>query len=177
MQTGALQPDQSSSGSFPDYMDIDNFLHPQLQTLSLSGRSQAPSRDGSLNNGNIPPFLALPGEIRNQIYRLILLSFTPFTIKLQFAPLFTALMRVNRQIYHESAGIFYSENTFRFPQGLFIGADLLGGQLQNLYHLQLPTLRMMTSIVLAIPVRYFCFRENRDFWKGQEHCLRFWPGL
>ena len=73
-------------------------------------------------------------------------------------PLDTALLRVNRQIFDEAAGIFYAENTFRFPEALFVGAPILQ-QLQTLYRVSRAKLKMMRSVVLDVPVCFFrcCF--------------------
>ena len=71
-------------------------------------------------------------------------------------PLDTALLRVNRQIFDEAAGIFYAENTFRFPEALFVGAPILQ-QLLTLYRVSRRKLGMMRSVVLDVPVCIFIF--------------------
>ena len=97
-------------------------------------------------------FLALPGEIRNRIYQFALVTARPFAVQLQWSrPLDTALLRVNRQILDEASGIFYAENTFRFPEALFVEAPILQ-QLQTLYRVSRSSLCMMRSVVLEIPV-------------------------
>lgn len=58
------------------------------------------------------PFLRLPPELRNVIYRLVLVTFDN---KGGLFPVFLtqpALTRVNRQIRKETLGIFYAENKF-----------------------------------------------------------------
>ena len=98
------------------------------------------------------PFLALPGEIRNRIYQFALVTAKPFAVQLQWnRPLDAALLQVNRQIFDEASSIFYAENMFRFPEALFVGAPILQ-QLQTLYRVSRPTLMMMRSVVLDVPV-------------------------
>ncbi|KAF6238610.1 hypothetical protein HO173_003116 [Letharia columbiana] len=98
------------------------------------------------------PFLALPGEIRNRIYRFALVAIRPFTVQLQWnRPRDTALLRVNKQIFDEASSIFYAENVFRFPEALFVGAPILP-QLQTLYRVSRAKLKMMRHIVLEVPV-------------------------
>ena len=98
------------------------------------------------------PFLALPGEIRNRIYRFVLLAERPFTVQLQWTrTLDTALLWVNKQVFEEASGIFYAENAFRFPEALFVGAPILQ-QLQTLYRIPRPRLRMLRNIILNVPV-------------------------
>ena len=62
-------------------------------------------------------FLELLPEIRNEIYRLVLVK--PWMMRVQpsrkrFLPL-TALLCVSKQVHQESSSIFYQENTFLFP--------------------------------------------------------------
>lgn len=109
------------------------------------------------------PFLALAGEIRNRIYRYVLVSSQPFAVQLQFAPLDTALLRVNKQIHAEASSIFYHENAFRFPQALFVGAEILP-QLEKLYRISPTRLRTMRNFVLDVPVSTFTkLSESRPF--------------
>ena len=97
-------------------------------------------------------FLALPGEVRNRIYQFALVTARPFAVQLQWTrPLDTALLRVNKQIFEEASGIFYVENTFRFPEALFVEAPILQ-QLQTLYRVSSSSLCMMRSVILDIPV-------------------------
>lgn len=65
-----------------------------------------------------------------------------------------ALLRVNKQIFAETSDIFYAENTFRFPEALFVGAPILQ-QLQTLYRVPRARLGMMRSVVLDVPVSFF----------------------
>ena len=78
----------------------------------------------------------------------------PFAVQLQWnRPLDTALLRINKQIFHEASSIFYAENTFRFPEALFVGAPILQ-QLQTLYRVSRSKLKMMRDVVLDVPVLY-----------------------
>ena len=103
------------------------------------------------------PFLALPGELRNRIYQFALVAAKPFAVRLQWnRPPDAALLRVNRQIFDEASGYFYAENTFRFPEALFVGAPILQ-QLRTLYRVSMGRLRMMRSVVYEVPVSFFFF--------------------
>ena len=107
------------------------------------------------------PFLALPGEIRNRIYRFVLVAERPFTVQLQWSkPLETALLRVNKQVFEEASSIFYAENAFRFSEALFVGAPILQ-QLQTLYRISRPRLKMLRNIILDVPVRSSSRRFKR----------------
>ena len=98
--------------------------------------------------------LDLPGEVRNIIYHYALSFDLPFAVKIQFGgPRETALLRVNKQVHHEATSIFYFENTFRFPQSLFVGPTQILKQLQGLYHLPATKLQTMRKLELDIPVR------------------------
>jgi len=72
-------------------------------------------------------FLSLPAELRNNIYRLSLIRGTfciytcagrPWSTVLNLycaSQLPLSLLRVNRQVHSETAGILYGENNFAFP--------------------------------------------------------------
>lgn len=100
---------------------------------------------------SLPPFLTLPGEIRNHIYRDVLVRSSPFAVKLQFAPRDTAILRVNKQVFREASAIFYHESTFRIPESLFVGAPILQ-QMENFYHLPKWKLKSMKHLVIDVPV-------------------------
>ena len=123
----------------------DSTPEAEMNTLLSSG----PSSLSSFNSP--PPFLALPGEIRNQVYRAVLVLPLPFAVKMQFAPRDTALLRVNKQVFKEASAIFYHENTFRIPEGLFVGAPILQ-QMENFYHLPRWRLKSMRNLILDVPV-------------------------
>lgn len=112
------------------------------------------------------PFLSLPGEIRNLIYRHALVSPKTYTVKLQFFPTDTALLRVNKQIYAEASAIFYHENIFWFPQTLFVGGPILE-RLERVYHLPPRRLQIMRNFVIDIPIYgfhggNFLYRQVRE---------------
>ena len=96
------------------------------------------------------PLLDLPGEIRNKIMRLCLVSDKAFTIKLRFPSFDTSLMRVNKRIYEEASSIFYHENVFRFPQTIFV-ATPIRDQLR-LFGLSQNNLTQMRRFILDIPI-------------------------
>ncbi|KAK3171672.1 hypothetical protein OEA41_003756 [Lepraria neglecta] len=123
----------------------DSTPEAEMNTLLSSGPS-------SLSLFNSPsPFLALPGEIRNQIYRAVLVLPSPFAVKVQFAPRDTALLRVNKQVFKEASAIFYHESTFQILEGLFVGAPILQ-QMENFYHLPRWRLKRMRNLILDVPV-------------------------
>ncbi|KAF2094379.1 hypothetical protein NA57DRAFT_80192 [Rhizodiscina lignyota] len=59
--------------------------------------------------------LDLPGEIKNQIYRLVLLEPTSLEITRDTAPQEPPLLRTCRLIRHEARAIFFNANTFSIP--------------------------------------------------------------
>ncbi|KAL8768852.1 MAG: hypothetical protein Q9209_005033 [Squamulea sp. 1 TL-2023] len=63
--------------------------------------------------GSSFPFLSLPPEIRNMIYRYIV-RFTNGVIRTTKTKTRLQLWLVNRQFYDESSALFYHENTFKF---------------------------------------------------------------
>lgn len=134
--------------------DIPRLPWPSYRRLTLTRPRPRP-------RPRFPPygFLDLPGEIRNKIYLFVLIYSRPFTVKLQFGGSnTTALLRTNKQIYNEASSIFYGENTFCFPQSLFVGAPIFP-QLENFYHLSEQRLQTMTSFIFHITVS----KDLKDF--------------
>ncbi|KAF2092668.1 hypothetical protein NA57DRAFT_62194 [Rhizodiscina lignyota] len=84
--------------------------------------TESPSRltihsveDESLDTLHTPQplsFLALPGEIRNMIYRFALLADVPLKIRVESAPQEPPLLCTCHQIRAEARKIFYSDNGF-----------------------------------------------------------------
>ncbi|KAI9707621.1 MAG: hypothetical protein M1836_000582 [Candelina mexicana] len=97
------------------------------------------------------PFLRLPPELRNKVYRCLLVSTKTFTVGLRFGSFDTSLLSVNKQIHEEASGIFYEENIFRIPQSVFIGPPIIE-QLRDLYRLPPSRLRQLRNLNLEIPV-------------------------
>ncbi|KAL8787668.1 MAG: hypothetical protein Q9213_002099 [Squamulea squamosa] len=64
-------------------------------------------------NGSSFPFLSLPPEIRNMIYRYIV-RFANGVVRTTKTKTRLQLWLVNRQFYDESSELFYHENTFKF---------------------------------------------------------------
>lgn len=136
----------------------ENLLFTSLGSLSLSDDpTHVPSHTPTMSKPDPMecPLLALPGEIRNRIYFYVLLRPKPFAVRLQFAPLDTALLRVNRSVFKEASNIFYYENTFRIPESLFLGAPILQ-QLETLYHVPPWRLKSMKRFIFEIPVCTLC---------------------
>lgn len=82
-----------------------------------SARRQASLRDAKGRFVRSPTqhsrFLNLPGELRNQVYRHLLVS--PNIIRLEGEDRAQpALLHVSRQLRRESASIYYSENIFKY---------------------------------------------------------------
>ncbi len=131
----------------------NNTLFTGLSSLSLS-EGQTPLNTPTMASpASIDcPLLALPGEIRNRIYRYVLIKPNPFAVKFQFSPRDTALLQANRMVYMEASTIFYYENTFRIPESLFLGAPILQ-HMENFYHVPGWRLKSMKRLVVEIPVR------------------------
>ncbi len=131
----------------------NNLLFTGLSSLSLS-EGQTPLNTPTMANpASIDcPLLALPGEIRNRIYRYVLIKPNPFAVKLQFSPRDTALLQVNKMVYKEASTVFYYENTFRIPESLFLGAPILQ-HMENFYHVPGWRLKSMKHLIIEIPVR------------------------
>lgn len=130
----------------------DNLVFTGLSSLSLSESPRLLDTPAlSAQPATKCLLLALPGEIRNRIYRYVLLKPKPFAVRLQFSPRDTALLLVNKQVYREASTIFYYENTFRIPESLFLGAPILQ-QMERFYHVPRWTLKSMKHLVVEIPV-------------------------
>jgi len=124
LQCGAACFD--SNKEYATDLVFNNILFTGVSSLSLS-EGQTPLNTPTMaSTASIGcPLLALPGEIRNRIYRYILIKPNPFAVKLQFSPRDTALLQVHKMVYKEASTIFYYENTFRIPESLFLGAPIL----------------------------------------------------
>lgn len=82
---------------------------------------------GSTDQGAPSPLLTIAPELRNQIYEYLLVDYHPITVKnasyrstrkignFGGSP---AVLRTCRQIYHETVGLLYSKNTFRFEYNI-----------------------------------------------------------
>ncbi len=69
----------------------------------------------SSSTGDRLHFSALPGEIKNKIYRLLLIAKEVKRAVKNRAPSYdfnTAILQVSRQFHNEAGGILYLENTF-----------------------------------------------------------------
>ncbi len=119
----------------------------------LSGYSLPPSMAFPMQKKPLP-FLDLPAEIRNQIYREVLISSRKFTVSRHtwFSISNAGLLCASKQIHSEASCFFYKNNIFWFSQHLFHGDPVIE-MLQNVY--SLPSARLMTlkKLVIDIPVR------------------------
>ena len=118
-------------------------------------------------------FLDLPGEIRNQIYRMVLTTKWAFK-KAPYAHRFDstcyelspAILRANQQIYREARSILYDENLWIF---LTVDSDIIrGGPGWNPpkgYYLPAVSYRETDSIerpALTINIRYHPYRSGAE---------------
>lgn len=114
-------------------MDLESCLLVQMSNMTC----EEPQRCEELTEFNQPsPFLRLPRELRDEIYRYSLcqeplIEITRWTL-VDRDPSFKCpspgLLRTSRQIYHESIEILYSKNTFAFekPSHFFVFAEEIG---------------------------------------------------
>lgn len=73
-----------------------------------------------------PRLLQLPPELRNQIWRLVLLSSQPILVITPAGPLVEpGLLRTSKALRNEAIGIFYEENVFHVPVGEFDHSTLM----------------------------------------------------
>lgn len=134
------------------YAEVGDVSKTSFSSLSLSHQPQEEEHDQATRRRQEPcRFLGLPGEVRNLIYRLALLSDKSFAVQLQFGPLDAALLRVNKQIFAETSSIFYHESVFRFPPPLFVGPLILN-HLEQFYRLSQVRLRTMRNFIFEVPV-------------------------
>ncbi|KAL9602844.1 MAG: hypothetical protein Q9219_001539 [cf. Caloplaca sp. 3 TL-2023] len=83
-----------------------------LKLSSLPYQSSGPSTEPKPTNNSFP-FLSLPPEIRNTVYRYVV-YFPRGVVKARSTKTRLQLFQVNQQIYDEASEIFFSENVFRF---------------------------------------------------------------
>ncbi|MCJ1239846.1 hypothetical protein MMC14_007844 [Varicellaria rhodocarpa] len=101
------------------------------------------------------PFLDLPGELRNKIYRMCLVGPSQYTVNLRFPPrTASSLLCVNKQVFLEASSIFYAENVFRFPATLFTSSSA-PNMIEQVCGIRPETLQMMKRFVLHIPIHGF----------------------
>ncbi|KAI9742302.1 MAG: hypothetical protein M1818_004202 [Claussenomyces sp. TS43310] len=85
-------------------------------TIATSRYQRAVSRRSLRKNQTSFKFLLLPAEIRNMVYRYVVVSKSPVPIDLGDIKTFrsggieTAILLANHQVYHEAAKIMYDEN-------------------------------------------------------------------
>ena len=101
------------------------------------------------------PFLDLPGELRNKIYRMCLVGPSQYTVNLRFPPrTASSLLCVSKQVFLEASSIFYAENVFRFPATLFTSSSA-PNMIEQVCGIRPETLQMMKRFILHIPIHGF----------------------
>lgn len=83
--------------------------------LSISHPKATESSPEQSTNKTRITFLDLPGELRNEIYKLLLVSQTAFiSVHRPHSQETIAgnILRVNKQIYNEASSVLYGGNTF-----------------------------------------------------------------
>ncbi|KXS99159.1 hypothetical protein AC578_9821 [Pseudocercospora eumusae] len=91
----------------------------QAQQLHKWNNNNALAIFAAMANNQRAPFLNLPAELRNDIYRLTLTSEEPIHLmdgKLLDGPGEPALLAVCKQTRHEATRIWYEENAFEYEE-------------------------------------------------------------
>lgn len=114
------------------------------------------------------PFLQLPGEIRNKIYRLLLKNTSqvpsgayrssggPHT-KLSIR---ASILRVSRQIYHEATPYLYTSNRFNAHPSFLELLPFLADSSRPVSSSRVSS--MITRFYIAVRL------DNDPFWTGQD---------
>ena len=100
-----------------DPVDRDVGL-PFSNTMSTTGRPNTINAVTAVLDSNIPRTTSsfverLPPELRNRIYRLVLVANEPVNVVESEINCYTALLKTCRQIRSEASQIFFAENKFR----------------------------------------------------------------
>ena len=100
------------------------------------------------------PFLAYPREIRDMIYKYIVIAADAVTINSQVKEDNPALFRVCKKVHEEATEVFYKYNTFFIPQTFFrVGKPLQGVPVAKLLGgLNATRLRMIRKLDVEMPV-------------------------
>lgn len=80
--------------------------------------------DATSSSQDVFPFFRLPGELRNKIYRYVILQNTPILVN-SAGYQRSGLMSVSKQARSETVSIFYSENRFRSDVSEYNSDNLL----------------------------------------------------
>lgn len=132
-------------------------------------------------------FLGLPGEIRNQIYRLVLTQEDAINGRRTKLPA-VSLLRVCKKVSEEASSILYSENTYTFGISInFTNLQRMGLHCfpltlevwpTNTYHEWLRKLHIGISFTSGPPTDfkapYFLLNDIKAMRKAYEDC---WDGL
>ena len=136
-------------------------LADRLQNLLMEPPTFEPSKDSTYddysisNSPKLRPFvfLSLPPEIRNNIYRHLLIHRKPVKLGPSFRIGDTNLLCTNKQIYSEAREIFYHENVFLVPEALFTGNLTILNALEGpLYRLPRSRLASLQRLDVNVPV-------------------------
>lgn len=105
------------------------------KTRSVQAKRGANDRERSMKAF---PFLQLPSEIRQMIYRELLLSTHPLIVHFRYAYWFEtgtrpypSILLANKQIHDEAAAVLYGENTWFSTMGMGI---FQFGEVQRAHH-------------------------------------------
>lgn len=91
------------------YIHLHCYFSSHLATWLCHSQSLA----GTMEAGGFP-FLELPGEVRNNIYRHLLLDDQPIYMPCDPKTTPVHVLRLCRQVFEEATPIFYGENAFHF---------------------------------------------------------------
>ncbi|KAI9847383.1 MAG: hypothetical protein M1837_002571 [Sclerophora amabilis] len=105
-------------------------------------------------------FFQLPGEIRNQVYRLVLVS--SYDLDVQRANtcqnrinlISLSVLRTNRQIYHEARPILYAENAFMVQVNCWVRHNIWKENWANGPGIVLDNARFIRTLKIVIDSRH-----------------------
>ncbi|KAF1980371.1 hypothetical protein BU23DRAFT_7552 [Bimuria novae-zelandiae CBS 107.79] len=148
------------------------FVHKMRRWLSRSRSTQAyaPIQNSAepFNPGQLP-FLELPREIRDMVYRELLLDTHPLVVHLRRAYRYEAgttpyhaILRTNKQIHDEAAAVFYGENTWfsAAPIKLFSWADDIYDETSSTYVVEASAINMYLPWIK----RFVLFADGPPDW-------------
>ncbi|TKA70392.1 hypothetical protein B0A55_05615 [Friedmanniomyces simplex] len=93
-----------------DHFPTDEVKH----TTSDSDSAEPEAIQATAESEPESPFLRIPGELRNEIYRYALLEDDTIKINKHAKPAQPGMLQTNRQCRKEAGDIYYHENTFLF---------------------------------------------------------------
>lgn len=107
-----------------------------------------------------PLLLSLPGELRNEIWRLVLVEQNPIDVTDQVKLVEHAVLAVSKQVREETLSIYYGENTFELKTMPILNMNV------HLYTLKKPDSRfsgwyVKIPVVLKSPVWFAALGSTR----------------